>query len=149
MDHFFVQYYIIKMGIILSSCTINLVIKKSFYKVLFMPEVFIRLISILIYGTCKYPDNQKSNLRWNFLIISCFVVYLSYGCLQDFSCFCSISLEMNILYIAMFSLWLWYLVCFIIYLICSLLFLTELGCKFCTPLHLPYISKYVQLTLVI
>lgn len=44
------------MGIILSSCTINLVIKKSFYKVLFMPEVFIRLISILIYGTCKYDD---------------------------------------------------------------------------------------------
>lgn len=50
MDHFFVQYYIIKMGIILSSCTINLVIKKSFYKVLFMTENFYQ-ISILIYGT--------------------------------------------------------------------------------------------------
>lgn len=73
--------------------------------------------------------------------MKCFVVYLSYGCSQDFSCFCSISLEMRILYIAMFSLWLWYLVCFIIYLICSLLFLTELGCKFYTPLHLPYIPK--------
>lgn len=76
--------------------------------------------------------------------MKCFVVYLSYGCSQDFSFFCSISLEMSILYIAMFSLWLWYL-CFIIYLICSLLFLTELGCKFCTPLHLPYIyPNYVQ-----
>lgn len=73
--------------------------------------------------------------------MKCFVVYLGYGCSQDFSCFCSILLEMRILYIAMFSLWLWYLVCFIIYLICSLLFLTELGCKFCTPLHLPYIPK--------
>lgn len=61
--------------------------------------------------------------------MKCFVVYLSYGCSQDFSCFCSISLEMSILYIAMFSLWLWYL-CFIIYLICSLLFLQNSDVSF-------------------
>lgn len=44
------------MGIILLSWIINLVIKKSFYKVFFMFEIFIRLIFILIYGICKYDD---------------------------------------------------------------------------------------------